>query len=66
MRRARWAAIAAQLSPDGALYLGGAESVLGLTQAFKPVEGMRGVYGRTGGAAAAPAANPGATMQRAG
>lgn len=37
--------IAATLAPDGVLYLGGAESVLGLTQSFKPVPDMRGVYG---------------------
>lgn len=39
--------IATSLAADGVLYLGGAESVLGLTQAFKPQEGMRGVYGLT-------------------
>ncbi len=30
---------------DGVLYLGGAESVLGISNAFKPVPGLRGVYG---------------------
>ena len=30
---------------DGVLYLGGAESVLGISDAFKPVPGLRGVYG---------------------
>lgn len=32
------------VASDGALYLGGAESVLGLTDAFKPVPELRGVY----------------------
>ena len=30
---------------DGVLYLGGAESVLGISDAFKPMPGLRGVYG---------------------
>lgn len=30
--------------PDGALYLGGAETVLGVCETFKPVPGLRGVY----------------------
>ena len=30
---------------DGVLYLGGAESVLGISDAFKPIPGLRGVYG---------------------
>ena len=33
---------------DGVLYLGGAESVLGISDAFKPISGMRGVYGVVG------------------
>lgn len=32
------------LSSDGALYLGGAESVLGISDEFKPYPGLRGVY----------------------
>jgi chemotaxis protein methyltransferase CheR len=32
---------------DGVLYLGGAESVLGISDAFKPISGLRGVYGVT-------------------
>jgi len=38
-------AIAAQMPPDGALYLGGAETVLGITGRFAPMPGERGVYG---------------------
>jgi len=46
-------AIAAQMAPDGILYLGGAETVLGITPRFVPMPGERGVYGLAG--AAAPA-----------
>ncbi|MCF8481145.1 MAG: protein-glutamate O-methyltransferase [Rhodospirillum sp.] len=36
---------AQKLMPDdGVLYLGGAETVLGVSQAFKPIPGQRGVY----------------------
>jgi chemotaxis protein methyltransferase CheR len=37
--------IARQLAPDGLLYLGGAETVLGVTERFAPMPGDRGVYG---------------------
>ncbi|WP_431860347.1 CheR family methyltransferase [Azospirillum sp.] len=37
-------AIARQMPPDGVLYLGGAETVLGITDRFKPVDGQRGLY----------------------
>jgi chemotaxis protein methyltransferase CheR len=37
-------AIARQMAPDGRLYLGGAETVLGLTDQFVPVSGEPGVY----------------------
>lgn len=37
-------AIAGILPPDGALFLGSAETVIGLTQALEPVPEMRGVY----------------------
>lgn len=37
-------AMAKLLPPDGILYLGGAETVLGITEKFKPMEGQRGLY----------------------
>ena len=49
-------AAAAQMSADGVLYLGGAETVMGITQRFAPLPQERGVYGLTGGKA--PAAAP--------
>ena len=36
--------IARMLPADGRLFLGGAETVLGITDKFKPVPGQRGVY----------------------
>jgi chemotaxis protein methyltransferase CheR len=45
-------AIARQMPPDGLLYLGGAETVLGITDRFAPIAGTHGVY-----APAAPVAN---------
>ncbi|EHL96717.1 CheR methyltransferase, SAM binding domain protein [Acetobacteraceae bacterium AT-5844] len=44
-------ALGAQLAPDGVMYLGGAETVLGLTERFTPIAGERGAYSLT----AAPA-----------
>ncbi len=44
-------AMAAQMPPDGVLYLGGAETVLGITPRFAPLTGERGVYGVSGAAA---------------
>jgi chemotaxis protein methyltransferase CheR len=41
-------AMAAQMPPDAILYLGGAETVLGITPRFAPLAGARGVYGVSG------------------
>lgn len=51
------ARIAKQMPKDGILYLGGAETVLGISDKFAPVPGQRGIYGLSAGmnAAAAPA-----------
>jgi chemotaxis protein methyltransferase CheR len=38
-------AIAGLMPPDGLLYLGGAETVLGITGRFAPMPNERGVYG---------------------
>jgi chemotaxis protein methyltransferase CheR len=38
-------AIAGLMPPDGLLYLGGAETVLGITSRFTPMPNERGVYG---------------------
>ena len=48
-------AAAAIMPPDGVLYLGGAETVLGITNRFAPLPGERGVYGLAGGITASPA-----------
>jgi len=37
-------ALAAVTAPDGVLFLGGAETVLGITEKYKPMENERGVY----------------------
>jgi chemotaxis protein methyltransferase CheR len=44
--------IAGLLPPDGLLYLGGAETVLGITSRLVPLPGERGVYGLATAAAA--------------
>lgn len=49
-------AIARQMPPDGILYLGGAETVLGITDRFKAVDGQRGLYTPAAGGFAASAA----------
>jgi chemotaxis protein methyltransferase CheR len=48
-------AIAGIMPPDGLLYLGGAETVLGITSRFAPMPNERGVYGVSGGTAPATA-----------
>ncbi|MFP4314458.1 MAG: CheR family methyltransferase [Alphaproteobacteria bacterium] len=40
--------MAAQLKDDGFLFMGGAETVLGITDEFAPVADMRGVYAKKG------------------
>ncbi|MBM3572213.1 MAG: chemotaxis protein CheR, partial [Alphaproteobacteria bacterium] len=53
--------IARLLPADGVLYLGGAETVLGVSDRFEPVPGERGMYRLTRpGAAGAPAIPKGA------
>jgi chemotaxis protein methyltransferase CheR len=39
-------AISRQMTPDATLYLGGAETVLGLTDKLVPLHGERGAYKR--------------------
>ncbi|GGF06172.1 protein-glutamate O-methyltransferase CheR [Stappia taiwanensis] len=48
--------IARGIAPDGYLVLGAAETVVGLTDAFRPVPGLRGLYqtGQAGPSAATP------------
>ncbi len=43
-------------APDASLFLGGAESVIGISSDYQPVTGVRGVYQLASGAAAAGAA----------
>lgn len=45
--------MARQLTPDGVLYLGAAETVIGLTERLAPIPGERGAYGLTARKAAA-------------
>jgi len=47
--------IAKLMPPDGFLVLGAAETVVGLTDRFKPLPDRRGVYALNGGSGAAPA-----------
>ena len=50
--------LAAQTASDGYLIMGAAETVVGLSQDFAPVEGRRGLYGRSGAAKSAAASTP--------
>jgi chemotaxis protein methyltransferase CheR len=50
-----FAAIKGTLSQDGVLLLGGAETVIGISDNFKPTPEIRGVYIRTDSTFAAPA-----------
>ncbi|NBC96168.1 MAG: chemotaxis protein CheR [Deinococcus-Thermus bacterium] len=45
---------------DGVLFLGGAETVLGITEKFKPMEGQRGIYRLSQGSGGARATTPAA------
>lgn len=62
-------AIARQMAADGLLYLGGAETVLGVTTRFEPHPTERGVYTLTGNppapaAATMPTAQPALALSR--
>lgn len=46
--------VAKVMPADGFLYLGGAETVLGVTERFAPMQGHRGLYGLTSAARPAP------------
>lgn len=55
-------AVAGLMPPDGVLYLGGAETVMGLTTRFAPLPAERGVYGLVGpGGTGASASDPAAS-----
>lgn len=47
--------MAGVLAPDGVLFLGGTETVIGISDRFQPVTGLRGIYRSVNGPAAAAA-----------
>jgi chemotaxis protein methyltransferase CheR len=47
-----------QMRPEGALSLGSAETVIGISTLFTPDAEMRGIYRRTGLSVATPAPRP--------
>ncbi len=49
------AGVARLMPEDGYLFLGGAETVLGISDRFQLLQGQRGIYGLTSAAARAPA-----------
>lgn len=49
------ARLASQTAQDGYLIMGAAETVVGLSEDYSPVEGRRGLYGRAGAAKSAAA-----------
>ena len=49
-------AISKLMPPDGVLYLGGAETVLGISDSFRPMEGQRGIYRLSDASSAQPGA----------
>ena len=57
--------IARMMPPDGFLYLGGAETVLGISEKFAPMPGQRGIYARMPVAGSANAPPPAAVAARA-
>ena len=58
LRRRVLERIAAQLAPDGYLYLGATETLLGVTDLFDEVKGERGIFARASGKARESRARP--------